>query len=79
MALFLDTHTRSVSRKSSLNAAPLSEDNQVSVIQIFNVDSGEQYCLLDAPNLESVKQFHLQEGVTCDWIEEVTSLDEIEA
>lgn len=73
MPLFLDTHTHPINREPSLE----NEHSVVSVIDIINTKHDRSYCILDAPSPESVERFHLKEGIKCDWIEEVTSINEI--
>jgi len=36
------------------------------------------YFLLDAPDKETILQFHLRSGFDCDWIEDVTSIKSYE-
>ena len=52
---------------------------RVRVIRIIRVSGGREiYCLLDAPDIETILRYHLKNGFDCDWIEEVTSLQSYE-
>lgn len=76
MPRYLDTHVHSLDVESHLHRGPKSADG-ILVLEIIHVEEWRYYCLLDAPDIESVERFHLRDGITCDWIGEVTSVDEV--
>jgi uncharacterized protein DUF4242 len=51
--------------------APRDELGVKTVNILYNFEVGKIYCLLDAPNKESIKKHHDKLGVKCDWIIEV--------
>ena len=40
---------------------------------LYNTDSDKVYCVLNAPDKESVIRHHKQAGIDCEWVEEVKS------
>jgi hypothetical protein len=78
MPVYLDSHTRPLSRKSKSRPRNTSKNRRkITVLEIIRVRENKCYCLLEAPDPESVEQFHLRDGIRCDWIEQVTSINEI--
>jgi hypothetical protein len=44
----------------------------VKVLNTFyDVESGMMFCLVDAPDRESVEKHHAKFGIKCDWITQV--------
>ena len=41
---------------------------------LYNKEEDKLYCILDAPNKESVEKHHQKFGIKCDWITEVKSV-----
>ena len=79
MPFYLDTHKHPLTSGSLLKIGANSEKAcEVILLKIINAeDQNKCYCLLDAPDRASVEEFHLQQGLECDWIEKVTSIEEI--
>jgi hypothetical protein len=77
MPVFLDTHRRADHEIGSFYYSVHSGANRITLVRIIDVpEENRVYCLIDAPDLKTISQFHIASGVNCDWIEEVTSLDE---
>ena len=38
---------------------------------LFNIEADRLYCILNAPNKESIESHHKKYGVICEWIMEI--------
>ena len=75
MPVYLDLHRDD---KKTSEDLPKSEEAGLRVRVVVKLKArgrrGESYCILDAPDKETILRYHLMNGLRCDWIEEVTSL-----
>ena len=76
MPIFLDIHHTT---KTPHKDFELKSDLKVRIVQTIRARGGrETYCILDAPDKETILQYHVKNGLRCDWVEEVTSLQSYE-
>ncbi|MDH3203328.1 MAG: DUF4242 domain-containing protein [Nitrosopumilus sp.] len=74
MPKFLDSHSlKGVDPKvlKELQKSPKDEFGVTHLNIMYNEDEDKCYCLLEAPNKESVEKHHSKNGYTCDDILEV--------
>ena len=74
MPIFLDTHKVTMFTKKHLQElckSPRDEFGVSHVDLLFNKEANVCFCILDAPNQESVKKHHEKANVNCEWIIEV--------
>ena len=74
MPKFLDVHSLKGFEEETLRKlqqAPVDEFGITHDNILYNKEEDKFYCLLDAPDRESVEKHHHKAGVNCDWITEV--------
>ena len=74
MPKFLDVHSLKGFEEQTLRKlqqAPVDEFGITHDNILYNKEEDKFYCLLDAPDRESVEKHHHKAGVKCDWITEV--------
>ena len=74
MPKFLDVHSLKGFEEETLRKlqqAPVDEFGITHDNIMYNKEEDRFYCLLDAPDRESVEKHHHKAGVKCDWITEV--------
>jgi Protein of unknown function (DUF4242) len=74
MPTFLDFHSLGRFTEDDLKKAQKEprDDYGVKVLNTFyDVESGMMFCLVDAPDRESVEKHHAKFGIKCDWITQV--------
>ena len=72
--VFLDVHKVPFGEEhlKELCSLPRDEFGVVTHVNLFyNKDAGVCFCLLDAPDKESVEKHHTKANVKCEWITEV--------
>ncbi len=71
--IYLDKHEDTLK-----GSAHSKEEIGLHVLVLMKVKiENENYCLLKAPDPESIVSLHAREGIRCDWIVEATSLEGI--
>lgn len=76
MPKFIDTHEMkplSGDQLKKLQNAPPDEFGVTHHDILFSEKENKVYCVLDAPNAESVHKHHEKAGIKCDWVHEVES------
>jgi hypothetical protein len=74
MPKFLDFHSMKGIDENSLKDLQDSPADEFGVTHhnlIYNSEEDKFFCLLDAPNKESVENHHSKAGLKCEWITEV--------
>jgi hypothetical protein len=74
MPTFLDFHSLGRFTEDDLKKAQKEPRDEygVKVLNTFyDVESGMMFCLVDAPDRESVEKHHAKFGIKCDWITQV--------
>lgn len=74
MPRYLDGHKMGSVNEDMLKQAqnqPKDEFGVVHVNMLYNKEEDKLFCLVDAPDKESVKKHHEKFGTTCEWITEV--------
>jgi hypothetical protein len=77
MPIYLDAHKMSGLNEESLRQAKNSPKDEFGVTHnniLYNKEEDKLYCILDAPNKESVEKHHEKFGIKCDWITEVKTV-----
>ena len=76
MPKYIDHHPMgkfSPEQLKGLQNAPKDEFGVTHHDILYNKESDQVYCVLDAPDEEAVKKHHENAGVSCDWVQEVKS------
>ena len=76
MPKFIDTHSMSSLTPEQLKELQFAPKDQFGVTHhdiFYNKEEDKVFCVLNAPNKESVAEHHKHAGITCDWIQEVES------
>lgn len=74
MPKFLDAHEMGHFDEEKLKQAQDLPQDEFGVTHeniIYNKEENKLFCLLDAPNKESVHKHHQKLGLNCNWITEV--------
>jgi hypothetical protein len=74
MTRFLDTHkigSFTEEQLMNLQKSPPDEFELRHLNIIYNYEANIMYCLLEAPNKETIEMHHAKLGSSCDWIIEV--------
>lgn len=74
MPKFLDVHKMGSFDEKKLKQAQSLPKDEFGVTHeniIFSKEEDKLFCLLDAPDKESVDKHHHKLGLSCDWIMEV--------
>lgn len=77
MPKYLDAHKMRGFDEASLRQAKDSPKDEFGVTHhdiLYNKEEDKLYCILDAPDKESVEKHHQKFGIKCDWITEVQSV-----
>lgn len=76
MPKFIDTHKMgklTADQLKHLQRAPKDEFGVTHHDILYNSEEDRVYCVLDAPNPESVKRHHQHAGIEVEWVHEVSS------
>jgi Protein of unknown function (DUF4242) len=79
MPKFIDTHPLgklTPEQLKQLQHAPKDEFGITHHDILFNTKEDRVYCVLDAPNRDSISKHHRSAGIECEWIHEVQSTRE---
>jgi len=74
MPKFLDVHSLKGVDEETLRKAQDSPKDEFGVIHDnikYNKEEDRFFCLLDAPNKESIVKHHEKHGFKCEWVTEV--------
>lgn len=73
MPVFLDVHGVPLSEQElkKMCLLPRDEFGVSHVNLLYNKDANVTFCLLDAPDKESVEKHHAKANIKCKWIIEV--------
>ncbi len=74
MPKFLDVHSLKGVDEETLRKAQDSLKDEFGVIHdniMYNKEEDRFFCLLDAPNKESIVKHHEKHGFKCEWVTEV--------
>jgi hypothetical protein len=74
MPKFLDSHSLGSVTEEQLKQAQRMPKDEYGIVHdniMYNKFENRAYCLLEAPDKESVKKHHEKLGMKCDWIMEV--------
>ena len=74
MPKFLDVHSLKGVDEETLRKAQDSTKDEFGVIHdniMYNKEEDRFFCLLDAPNKESIVKHHEKHGFKCEWVTEV--------
>ena len=76
MPIFLDVHKIPQLDKTieEIVNSPKDEFGVTHINIFFNKEADLFYCLLEAPNKESIEKHHSKINMKCDWISEVTKV-----
>ncbi len=76
MPKFIDVHEMHPFTEEQLREiqnAPADEFGVTHHDILYNPDENRIYCVLDAPNEESIHKHHEKAGIKCEWVHEVKS------
>lgn len=76
MTLFIDEHPMGTFDEKTLNElqnSPRDEFGMTHKNILYNEDEDKIFCILDAPNKETVDKHHNKAGLKCESITEVKS------
>ncbi len=76
MPKFIDTHHMGSLTEEQLRGLQNSPRDQFGVTHhdiLYNKDADKVYCVLNAPDKDSVIRHHKHAGIECEWVEEVKS------
>ncbi|MGH9965511.1 MAG: nickel-binding protein [Nitrososphaeraceae archaeon] len=76
MTRFLDSHSMTGFNEEALKKAQKASMDEFGVSHaniLYNEKENKLFCLLDAPDRNSVDKHHQKLGVKCDWITEVNT------
>jgi len=81
MPVFLDVHKIPFSEANlkELCGSPTDEFGVRHVILFYNKDAKICFCLLEAPDIDSVEKHHAKVNIKCEWITEVSLARPFEA
>ena len=74
MPKFLDAHKMGDVSEDLIKQAQNQPKDEFGIVHeniLYNKEEDKLFCLLDAPDKESVRKHHEKLGITCDWITEV--------
>ena len=76
MPIFLDVHKVPFTEENlkELCKSPPDEFGVTHVNLFYNKESSVCFCLLSAPDLDSVEKHHKKVNIQCEWITEVTNI-----
>ncbi|HJR85345.1 MAG TPA: nickel-binding protein [Nitrososphaeraceae archaeon] len=77
MPRYLDSHKMSGFDEEKLKQAKNSPKDEFGVTHsdiLYNKEEDKLYCILDAPDKQSVEKHHEKFGIKCDWITEVKTV-----
>ena len=77
MPRYLDAHKMSGFDEEKLKQARNSPMDEFGVTHsdiLYNKEEDKLYCILDAPDKQSVEKHHEKFGIKCDWITEVKTV-----
>jgi hypothetical protein len=77
MPRYLDAHKMSGFDEEKLKQAKNSPMDEFGVTHsdiLYNKEEDKLYCILDAPDKQSVEKHHKKFGINCDWITEVKTV-----
>jgi hypothetical protein len=77
MPRYLDAHKMSGFDEEKLKQAKNSPADEFGVTHsdiLYNKEEDKLYCVLDAPDKQSVEKHHEKFGIKCDWITEVKAV-----
>ena len=76
MRKFIDTHHMGSLTEEQLQMLQDAKSDEFGVTHhdiLYSKDNDKVYCVLNAPDRDSVIRHHKHAGIDCDWIEEVKS------
>lgn len=76
MPKFIDAHPMGAFSPDAFRKLQKATEDEFGVTHhdiLFNTQEDRVYCVLDAPNRESVVKHHAKAGITCDFIQQVES------
>lgn len=76
MTLFIDEHPMGTFDEKTLNELQNSPRDEFGITHkniLYNEDEDKIFCILDAPNKETVDKHHNKAGLKCESITEVKS------
>ena len=76
MAKFIDTHPMSPFTEYQLRALQNSPEDEFGVTHhdiLFSEEGNKIFCVLNAPDEESVRRHHEKAGLKCEWVQEINS------
>ena len=76
MPMFLDVHPMkpfTADQLNSLQNAPADEFGVTHHDILYSEEDDRIYCILNAPSAKAVHQHHQKAGISCDWVQEVSS------
>jgi Protein of unknown function (DUF4242) len=76
MPKFIDSHPMGALSPDMLRKLQHAKPDEFGVTHhdiLFNAKEDRAFCVLDAPDRESVVKHHAKAGITCDFIREVES------
>ena len=79
MPTFIDFHSMGKYTEDDLKRGQNERRDEfgIKVIDVFyDMDSGMEFCLVDAPDRYAVDNHHLKFGVKCEWITPVKMTSE---
>jgi Protein of unknown function (DUF4242) len=74
MPTFLDVHPMkgtSEEKLKQLQTSPKDEFGVTHINILFNPEADKVFCIIIAPNQDSVQKHHSKLGIKCEWIMEV--------
>lgn len=76
MPIFLDVHKVPFTEDNlrELCKSPPDEFGVTHVNLFYNKEASVCFCLLSAPDLDSVEKHHKKVNIQCEWITEVTNI-----
>lgn len=77
MTLFIDEHPMGTFDEKTLNELQNSPRDEFGITHkniLYNEDEDKIFCILDAPNKETVDKHHNKAGLKCESITEVRAL-----
>ena len=74
MPTYLDAHDLGIATEEQLKQAQNSPKDEYGVTDhqmLYNREENKLFCILDAPNKDTVEKHHQKFGMKCNWITEV--------